>query len=372
MPAPQYYIGLMSGTSLDGIDAVIVDLAATPVRLIASQTTAFPKTFRKELLALCTPDGNEIHRAMQADRQLGKLYALCVKKLLGKVELSSADIVAIGCHGQTIRHSPDTNPAYTLQIGDPNTLAELTGITTVADFRRRDIAAGGEAAPLVPAFHQALFQSAEEDRVIVNIGGIANITLLSANKRQPVTGFDTGPGNVLMDSWIQLHQKQPYDKNGKWASSGTVNQALLEKLLKDKYFQRKPPKSTGREYFNLDWLQRYLKRSRKRILRKDVQATLCELTAQSIADAINTCATDSRLALICGGGAHNLGLMFRLQALLDNCQIRSTEDYGVDPDWVEAMCFAWLAQRTLEGKPGNLASVTNARHAAILGGIYKG
>jgi anhydro-N-acetylmuramic acid kinase len=371
MPAPEYYIGLMSGTSLDGIDAVIVDLSENPVRMIASQSTAFPKALRKDLLSLCTPDGNEIHRTMQADRQLGKLYALCVKKLLGKVELSSSDIVAIGCHGQTIRHSPGTNPAYTLQIGDPNTLAELTGITTVADFRRRDIAAGGEAAPLVPAFHQALFQNDKEDRVIINIGGIANITLLSANNSRPVTGFDTGPGNVLMDSWIQLHQKQPYDKNGKWASSGTVHDVLLTSLLKDKYFKRRPPKSTGREYFNIDWLKQYLNQSGKRIQRKHVQATLCELTAQTIADAINKHAPNTQLALVCGGGVHNLALMFRLQALLDNCQIRSTEDYDVDPDWVEAMCFAWLAKRTLEGKPGNLASVTNARHSAILGGIYR-
>jgi anhydro-N-acetylmuramic acid kinase len=186
-----------------------------------------------------------------------------------------------------------------------------------------------------------------------------------------VTGFDTGPGNVLMDSWIQLHQKQPYDKNGKWASSGTVHDVLLTSLLKDKYFKRRPPKSTGREYFNIDWLKQYLNQSGKRIQRKHVQATLCELTAQTIADAINKHAPNTQLALVCGGGVHNLALMFRLQALLDNCQIRSTEDYDVDPDWVEAMCFAWLAKRTLEGKPGNLASVTNARHSAILGGIYR-
>jgi len=371
MSKPEYFIGLMSGTSVDAIDAVIVAFQRDAISLVASHSVSIPNKLRQELIALTVPGKNEIHRAMSADRQLAELYAKAVNQLLEQSGTAAQQIVAIGCHGQTIRHSPTTKPAYSLQIGDPNTLCELTGIRVVADFRRRDIAAGGEAAPYAPAFHEYLFRVSNEARLVINLGGIANLTLLSANQNEPVTGFDTGPSNILMDSWIMAKQKKRFDKNGHWGASGKVDDALLEQMLSDPYFKRRPPKSTGREYFNLDWLGAQLKRHKKRMQHKNVQATLCELTARSITAAIQKHAPDYQLALVCGGGVHNMALMFRLQSLLDHCQVRSTEDYGVDPDLLEAMCFAWLARRTLNGETGNLPSVTNAQHAAILGGIYQ-
>jgi anhydro-N-acetylmuramic acid kinase len=373
----NYYIGLMSGTSLDAIDAVLVRLDGTPghnndPELIASHKHPLPDTLRDTLLALNRPAHGELAKMAEADILLGREFADAVLNLCAHGNVAPHDIKAIGSHGQTIRHVPDGDPAWTVQIGDANTIAERTGITTVADFRRRDMAAGGQGAPLMPAVHNALLRVHDQNRVILNIGGMANITLLPADPEQPVSGFDTGPGNVLMDHWAREHHGQPYDHNGAWAATGKVDEALLAAMLKDKYFQQAPPKSTGRDLFNAAWLNRHLKRGARRRPHKHVQATLCELTARSIADAINAYAAQADTVIVCGGGVHNTTLMFRLQALLEHRQVRSSEDYDLDPDWLEAIGFAWLAKRTLEGLPGNLPAVTGARHPVVLGAIYAG
>lgn len=369
----KYFIGLMSGTSMDAVDAALVDFTEQRPVLLHAINHPIPSALRKEILAL-ESKGKKVTLEQLAilDIRTGKLFSDAVHALLEASRTRPIQIEAIGCHGQTIMHQPDATIPFTVQIGDPNTLAELTRITTVADFRRRDIAAGGQGAPLVPAFHQALFHTRSHERVILNIGGMANITILPPDSQHPVTGFDTGPGNILMDEWIQQHQKQPMDKDGTWAASGKVEPLLLEKMLKDEFFSRPPPKSTGRETFNLNWLDKLIKRCRKRLIRKNVQATLCELSARTIVEAILQYAPDAKEVLVCGGGAHNLALMFRLQALLGNKKLFTTEDYELDPDWIEAMAFAWLAKQTLEGQPGNLPGVTGARHPVVLGGIYQG
>lgn len=366
----ELYIGLMSGTSLDAIDTTLVDFSADKPRLLAAHNDPLPADLRKTLLALNRPAAGEIARMAQADVELGRHLAQAVTKLLALHNIDKSEIRAIGSHGQTLRHNPDANLPYTLQIGDPNTIAELTGITTVADFRRRDLAASGQGAPLMPAFHAAYLRVNDVSRVIVNIGGMANITLLPANPNKTVTGFDTGPGNVLMDGWYQRHQKGSYDKGGQWAASGKIEQAFLQRMQRDKFFRLAPPKSTGRDHFDMRWLDRLIKRHGKRMQRKHVQASLCELTAWSIATAINEHAADAHDVIVCGGGVHNTALMFRLQALLDGRQVLSSEDFDIDPDYMEAMGFAWLAKQTLGGKPGNLPSVTGATHPVVLGGIY--
>lgn len=366
----ELYIGLMSGTSLDGIDAVLVDFSADRPRLLAAHNTPLPADLRKNLLALNRPAAGEIARMAQADVELGRLLAQTVKQLLTLHNIDNTQVRAIGSHGQTIRHNPDADVPYTLQIGDPNTVAELTGITTVADFRRRDLVAAGQGAPLMPAFHAAYLRVNDASRVIVNIGGMANITLLPAYPNKAVTGFDTGPGNVLMDGWYQRHQKGRYDKGGKWAASGKTDPAFLQRMQGDKFFKLAPPKSTGRDHFDMRWLDRLIKRHGKRLQRKHVQASLCELSAWSIATAIHEHAGDAHDVIVCGGGVHNTALMFRLQALLDGKQVLSSEDFAIDPDYMEAIGFAWLAKQTLDGKPGNLPSVTGARHPVVLGGIY--
>lgn len=366
------YIGLMSGTSMDAVDAVLTDLSGSTPRLVHSYSHPFPDTLHTDLTALYSRKKHSLESLATLDIQLGQLFAEAANTLLAQAGYDASRIIAIGSHGQTIFHHPGGDTPCTMQIGDPNTIAEQTGITVVADFRRRDMAAGGQGAPLVPAFHAHLFRDSSHDRVVLNIGGIANITLLPANSHRPVIGFDTGPGNGLMDAWIQEHLKLPMDENGHWAASGKVHPLLFDKLLGDPYFQQPPPKSTGRERFNLAWLQTRIKRCKKRIIRKDVQATLCELTASTISSAIQETAPGASEVLVCGGGAHNLALMFRLQHQMPQYKVRSTEDYGLDPDWVEAVAFAWLAQQTLEGKPGNLPAVTGASHPVVLGGIYLG
>ncbi len=269
-----------------------------------------------------------------------------------------------------MRHYPHQPHRFTMQIGDPNTIAAETGITTVADFRRKDVALDGQGAPLVPAFHQHMLSSSQTNRVIANIGGIANITLMPHAYEGPVIGFDTGPGNVLMDAWINTHQKENHDQGGQWGAQGTVHVELLEHLLADDFFKLSPPKSTGREHFNLPWLQKHLQKVNKKITPVDVQATLAELTARSIIAAVNQSLPHGEI-LICGGGAHNHYLMSRLRELgKPSFTVDSTQKYGIDPDWVEAMAFAWLARQTLNRKPGNLPSVTGAKRAAILGGVY--
>lgn len=359
----ELYIGLMSGTSADGIDAALVDLGKTQPRLIASYYQAYSPELRRDIFALNQSGPDEINRMGELDVKLGKLFATSVNTLLNQQAIKASHICAIGSHGQTIRHYPAKH--FTLQIGDPNIIAAETGITTIADFRRRDMALGGQGAPLVPAFHQAIFTKKNVNRVIVNIGGIANATILSANGT--IFGFDTGPGNTLLDAWAELYLHQPHDKNGEWAAKGKVHVDILNNLLNDPFFILPPPKSTGREYFNLNWLQKFLP---TKIKHSHVQATLVELTAQSILDAITQHFSAGEI-FICGGGVHNEFLMSRLRELASqNYTIDSTAKLGVDPDWVEAIAFAWLAKQTLKKKPGNIPAVTGASKPALLGGIY--
>lgn len=364
------FIGLMSGTSMDAADAALVDFSAGAPKLIATRRTPLPPELRGGLLALCVPGENEIERMAALDTQLGEIFADCALALLKKAGVKADAVIAIGSHGQTVRHQPAGAYPFSLQIGNPALIAQRTGITTVADFRRADIAAGGQGAPLAPAFHNAVFRSAQRNRIVINIGGIANITLLPRDAKQFVTGFDTGPGNVLLDAWAERHLGKRMDEDGRFAASGKVNENLLNEFLQDNYFSLAPPKSTGREHFNLAWLDTMLK-NHGSVPAQDVQATLCELTAASISDATRRHAPAAEEVLICGGGAHNIHLMQRLRARLQPCPVESTEKYGASPDWIEAMAFAWLAKQTLEGKPGSLPSVTGAGHGVVLGGIYR-
>jgi anhydro-N-acetylmuramic acid kinase len=361
------FIGLMSGTSMDALDAVLVDFATTPPLLIASHSLEIDSELRHAILSLCSPGNNEIERLAELDVRLGRMAAVATLQLVAQAGVPVDAIKGIGSHGQTVRHSPGSTTPYTLQIGDPNTIAQLSGITTVADFRRRDLVVGGQGAPLVPAFHEAQFHSPKKNRVILNIGGIANISILPADTSQPVTGFDTGPGNMLMDAWTQLYQNKPYDAGGDWARSGQIDTSLLNDLLNDSYLSLSPPKSTGRERYSLEWLEKQLSGAHHP---QDVQATLCEQTAATITDAIRRFAPDTEEIYVCGGGARNGYLLERLSAYLDHCHITTTTDLGVEPQWVEAIAFAWLARQTLRGLPGNLPAVTGAREAVILGGIY--
>lgn len=370
----QRFIGLMSGTSLDAVDAVLLvldDHNSMPV-LEAVHSEPLPQIAREAIVALNRPGGSdEIERMSVLDRELGALFAAAANALLATARIDARQVRAIGTHGQTLRHRPpgqiDAAKAFTLQIGDAATIAELTGITTVADFRRRDIAAGGQGAPLVPAFHQAIFAHPERSRAIINIGGMANITLLPGTGT--VSGFDVGPGNVLMDAWNQLQRDRPYDSGGSWAASGSVDRDLLTALLAHPYFRIVPPKSTGRETFNLHWIETLVARQIRRPAPVDVQATLLELTAQSIANAVIEADAVSEV-YCCGGGAYNRHLMQRLGQLLQPRQLGTTAQLGLAPEWVEAAAFAWLASRTIAGLPGNAAAVTGARGPRILGAIH--
>lgn len=360
----EFYIGLMSGTSADGVDGVLVDFHSAKPLLIAHHFIEFDAKLRERILSLNHPGHDEINRLGELDHLLGKKFAHAANILLEKSGITANHIRAIGSHGQTIRHKPCSR--FTLQIGDPNIIAAETGITTIADFRRKDMAHGGQGAPLVPAFHQAMLRNHEHDRMIVNIGGVANITYLPCDQQKTILGFDTGPGNNLMDAWIQLHLGKSHDKNGDWAKKGVVSVELLRKLLDDHYFESPPPKSTGPEYFNLTWLAKHLHPSMNN---RNVQATLLELTAMTITHAIKNIMTEGEI-LICGGGVHNAYLMQRLSILLNPSPVLSTETYGLHPNWMEAMAFAWLAKQTQEKNPGNIMQVTGARQAAVLGGIY--
>ena len=368
---PEKYIGLMSGSSLDGIDAVLVSFEKAQAHLLAHHVEPLDSQLVDELDALTRPDNDELARACRADVMLGESFANAVVALLEKAGVSQQEIHAIGSHGQTLRHYPDSAAPSTLQIGDPNIIAERTGLTTVADFRRRDIAAGGQGAPLVPAFHQAVLHDPKVNRIILNIGGIANITLLPADPEIEIMGFDTGPGNALLDAWIKQQRNESYDRDGKWAASGKVHPELLTALLGEPYFFHNPPKSTGRDMFNLEWLANCWP-SVAELSPRDVQATLLELTALSITDAIQQTKFTADQILVCGGGVHNTSLLQRLQELLQGQQVCSTSEVGLDPDWVEAMAFAWLAKQTLTHQAGNLPAVTGASHSVILGGIYPG
>ena len=367
----EFYIGLMSGTSIDGIDAGLVDFSEVNPRFIDFEYLPFPEQLRIQLSKLASTHEPILLRDYGTlDTQLGYLFANAVHNLLAKAGLSASAITAIGSHGHTVYHAPHLATPFSLQIGDPNIIAQRTGITTVADFRRRDIAAHGQGAPLVPAFHQAIFTNSEENRVIVNIGGIANITVLPKKNPDWVMGFDTGPGNTLMDQWIGKYKNVNYDTDGDWAKSGCVNQELLKLLKSDPYFADKAPKSTGKEYFSLEWLmQRGEALSDYRI--EDVQASLCHLTTETICDAIHRYGPETERALICGGGVHNKFLIALIQQQL-SCPVASTENYGLHPDHVEAIAFAWLARQTINNLPGNLTRVTGAQSQVILGGIYQG
>jgi len=359
----ELFIGLMSGTSADGIDAVLVQSDGERGRLVATYHRPMPQDLRAEILAFRQPGDDELHRLATLDAQLADEYAVAVLALLTDTGVSTEAVSAIGQHGQTLRHHPSGDIPYTVQIGDPNRLAERTGITVVADFRRRDMAAGGQGAPLVPAFHAAQLAMPGIATAVVNIGGIANVTLIAADGG--VTGWDTGPGNTLLDAWVSRHQGVPFDDGGDWAATGEIIHPLLSGMLEDPYFARPHPKSTGPELFNLDWVTSHLVGEAA----ADVQRTLVELTAASIARALVD--ASPKVVRVCGGGARNGFLMQRLCARLPECEVTTTAAAGVDPAWVEAWAFAWLAEQTLAGQPGNVPSVTGAKGPRVLGGIYR-
>lgn len=354
----------MSGTSLDGIDAVLVHLADGQVRLIDTYYQAYEQLLKNALLDLHHPANNELHHAQITGNELARLYAAATLALLQKTNTLPEQVRAIGCHGQTIRHCPDQG--YTLQLGNAALLAELSGITVVSDFRSRDIAAGGQGAPLVPAFHDMVLRHPDIHRVIVNIGGISNLTDLSPNR--PTTGFDCGPGNLLMDAWIVQHHGESYDKDGAWAASGQVIPSLLQALLDEPFLHSVPPRSCGRDLFNLDWLNKKLHGNEPG---EDVQATLLELTARAIADAIRRFCVGAQEIYLCGGGAHNHALVQRLRTSLPDSTIQPTDTLGLNSDWLEAIAFAWLAQQATQGQCASLPAVTGARHPCILGAIYQ-
>jgi len=395
------YIGVLSGTSLDAVDVALISFEPisqhysqlASIRLLSSLSYPIPKPYRERCLAISegATEGESlsIDEFGALDVEAGELFAKAVVALLEAASVKAADIRAIGSHGQNLRHCPNNTPPFTLQIGDPNVIAERTGIPVVADFRRRDIAAGGKGAPLAPGFHNAVFRSSDKNRVIVNIGGIANITVLPKDLSLPPKGFDTGPGNCLMDAWIGVEQGADFDKEGRFALSGKSQSLLLEAFLNDPYFKLSPPKSTGREMFNLNWLNEKINQMKIKFsagsssakdfssenfttgnfLAEDIQATLLQLTARTINDAIQSVAPPDAEIYICGGGAHNIALMRELEKHLGKT-LQTTEALGLSPDWVEAALFAWLAKQTLEGNPGNCPSVTGANRPAALGGIF--
>ncbi len=410
MPTKQkhadLYVGIMSGTSLDGIDAALLDLSASQPRLLATHYQAYAQPLKDALLALHTPDYDELHQAQLIGNELARLYAAATMALLQTAGISAAQVRAIGCHGQTIRHRPqhsnsiskvkqggderttktvhsvrlgvseeanavspmkwNWNQGYSVQLGNAALLAELSGITVVADFRSRDIAAGGQGAPLVPAFHDRVLRHPAIHRVIVNIGGISNLTNLPPNL--PTTGFDCGPGNLLMDAWIAQQRGEAYDRDGAWAASGHVISALLQALLDEPFLHASPPKSSGRDLFNLAWLNSKLHGNE---VPADVQATLLALTSRAIADAIDLFCIGAQEIYLCGGGARNQALVQSLRASLPKCLIQNTDALGMDADYLEASAFAWLAQQAICGHSANLPAVTGAHHPCILGAIYQ-
>ena len=374
---------------MDAIDAALVDFDVEPLRVVATSATDFDPALKTRVAALIDrADSVALDEVGQIDVEIARAFARATLALLESSGVRADEISAIGNHGQTLRHRPDLG--FTWQIGDPNVLAEMTGIRVVADFRRRDVAAGGQGAPLLPVFHDQVFRSDREDRVIANLGGIANITVLKRGQTAagvpgaglpgaglgtprlpaahlPVSGFDTGPANRLLDAWISVHRGLPFDADGRWAATGTVDEALLAALLDEPYLRLPPPKSTGRELFNMDWLNAKLGPIARRP--NDVQATLQKFTAVSLADAVRQCAPGAAI-YVCGGGAHNGGLLAALAELTAPNRVASTLELGLDPDFVEAIAFAWFAKRTLQGLPSSAASVTGAKGARVLGGVY--
>jgi anhydro-N-acetylmuramic acid kinase len=367
MPA-EYYIGLISGTSMDGIDAALVQFADRKVSVIETTQQEYPDVLREKLFAASrNPTTCTIDALGELNTWVGECFRDAGLALLDQSKLDAAHVRAIGSHGQTIRHRPDAAHRFTLQIGDPSIIATGTGVDTVADFRVPDMALGGEGAPLAPAFHEWLFRDTSASQVVLNIGGIANITVLPSSD-DPVTGFDTGPGNTLLDAWTEKHKGVPYDNQGHWAAAGSVIDELLRRLLRDSWFAKPAPKSTGFEYFNLDWLA---DAGSDAFEPADVQATLVELTAVSIADAVRQTAQPVRVIRVCGGGAHNPFLLQRIADRVPDVNVTTTSSAGLDPDWVEAVAFAWLAMRRIHDMPGNLPVVTGASRPAVLGAVYK-
>ena len=364
---PDLYIGLMSGTSMDGIDAALVRFGDNEIDIAATRVHDYPAELRNELLG-ARDNTNLKHCSDVPDlhRKVGECFRDAANALLAEAGVDPSTVVAVGSHGQTLRHEPDAPEPYSLQIGDPGIIASGTGVATVADFRRADIELGGQGAPLAPAFHEWLFRSPKVCRVVLNIGGIANITVLPADD-DDTTGFDTGPGNMLLDVWARAHQGVPFDRGGGWGATGSVQEGLLADMLADPYFAKAPPKSTGFEYFNLEWLRQF---PLDGVAPVDVQATLCALSATSIARAVREAAGRLADVYVCGGGAHNADLMRRLDAALPDVSVQTTAVVGLDPDWVEACAFAWLAMRTSQGLTGNLPSVTGATAAAVLGDVH--
>jgi anhydro-N-acetylmuramic acid kinase len=366
---PDLYIGLMSGTSLDGVDGVLVDFAPATPRVVEHASVPFPSELRAELLALNSAGANELHRAALAGNALMRLYAQVVAELLQRARVPAAAVQAIGAHGQTVRHRPQEfdGTGYTLQLCQPALLAELAGIDVAADFRTRDVAAGGQGAPLAPFFHQALFGQRGETAGVLNIGGISNLTLLRADGS--MLGFDCGPGNSLMDSWCQQHTGASYDADGAWAASGRIIPALLAALLREPYFAKAPPKSTGRDLFSQDWLRSALQ-AHAHEPPADVQATLAEFTAKACSMDVMRHQPDLRRLIVCGGGALNSHLLRRLRALLPGVTVLSSADAGLPPLQVEATAFAWLARKTVRREKLDLQSTTGARGARVLGCVY--
>lgn len=375
------YLGLISGTSADGIDAALVrcEAGGTRLELVFGNTYAWDPALRAQLVALGQQSAQlTLDAIAELDVRIGRAFADAARQALADSGTPAARVAAIGSHGQTLRHRPSGEFPYTLQLGDPNTIAERTGIRTVADFRRRDVAAGGHGAPLLPALHAALLRAADEDRAVLNLGGIANLTLLprsdsaqsnapGSSPAQAVRGFDTGPANGLMDAWCLRHTGAAFDRDGAFAAGGRVDDALLARLLDDPWFALPPPKSTGRDRFHLDWVDSKLQGDESP---QDVQATLLALSARSIADALRITQPGTARVIACGGGVHNRALMAALAAALPACTVESSAAHGLDPDMVEAMGFAWLAHATLHGRPGNLPSVSGAQGPRVLGGIY--
>ena len=363
----MFYIGLNSGTSIDAIDAAIVDINNDSLTLHTFIEYPIPETLREKLFSVNkqTP----LNEIAKLNIQLGKLFSDAVIALLDKANIKPKQVNAIGLHGQTVLHSPTSSPAYTIQLGDANTVVANTSISVVNDFRGMDISLGGEGAPLAPIFHKYQFANNNKTKVILNIGGIANISILNANANKPVIGFDTGPGNGLMNAWIKRHQDKEYDTDGKWAAQGQANEDLLNILMDDKYFQLVPPKSTGREYFNLDWLHQKLIVLNQQLSPEDIQATLLSFTTNSIVRDISFHAKDCEEVIVCGGGAYNSRLMNKLNDSLD-CKMVTSDNYSISPDAIEACLFAWLASCRINKTLLDLTTITGSSKPCILGAIY--
>ncbi|MGH8496708.1 MAG: anhydro-N-acetylmuramic acid kinase [Gammaproteobacteria bacterium] len=371
MSPGELYLGLISGTSMDGADAALVSFDEGGCRVVAGHSTAFPADLYLTVSNLVAQPTSvpSLDQLGELDTRLGHFFADAALGLLEREAVDASSVIAIGSHGQNIRHCPELAHPFTWQLGDPNVIVARTGITTVADFRRRDVALGGQGAPLMPGFHKAVFAAANEERAVVNLGGMANVTILP--RAGDVLGFDTGPGNALMDIWSQAKRRKPFDEGGAWASQGRVHAGLLERFLDDPFFRKAPPKSTGREYFNKRWIENGLFELTNWPSAEDVQATLLELTARSISDVISGTAPGTERVLLCGGGVHNRRLFERLIELMPGRIVQPADEHGLASDWVEAAGFAWLARQTLSGKAGNITAVTGARRPSILGGVYR-